>query len=337
MRYSKFYIILILMLGFISFSCSDLRDDITPPAKIGLHGPNVLVKASADFHGKKLVNNTMESCKQCHAFDYSGGTAGVSCSNDKCHPAVIVHTADINNPASANFHGKFIANSNWNLKQCAQCHGNNYSGGIVSPTCNSCHTQTGGPEACNTCHGDFKNGLTTAPPKAINGATATTDPGVGAHTLHLTGIKVAQNLACGECHIVPQNLTSAGHIDGNKRAELNFGAFTNSGLTKASYDFATFKCNNTYCHGNFEFSKANSLYPFVYTDDKITGSNFAPQWNKVDGTQGKCGTCHGLPPAGHMSSELRSCGTCHQGIVNAKGEIIDPVKHMNGKINVFGN
>ncbi len=351
MRSYKIYFLFLLLTGLIAAGCSELRDDIVVPTKVGTHGPEVLLKSSASFHGKILMNNTagdnFYGCRQCHSSDLNGGTAKVSCASTDCHSSISIHAvavADVKNPASGNFHGKYIAKNNWNMKDCTKCHGANYAGGVSSPTCNNCHKNSGGPEACNTCHGDFANTNQVAPPKALNNATATTDPGVGAHTIHLTGLTAMNNVACSECHTVPTSLYAAGHLDNSQKAEVIFGNFTNSGVSKASYNFSNNTCANTYCHGNFEFSKANSNYPFIYTADKMTGTNYSPKWTKVDGTEGKCGTCHGLPPAGHQPAELKACSTCHPGIVKEvivnkvlTLEIADKSKHINGKINVFGN
>jgi hypothetical protein len=38
-----------------------------------------------------------------------------------------------------------------------------------------------------------------------------------------------------------------------------------------------------------------------------------------------------------MPATIEFCGTCHTGIVDAEGNIIDTDKHINGEINVFGN
>ena len=57
----------------------------------------------------------------------------------------------------------------------------------------------------------------------------------------------------------------------------------------------------------FRFQKATSQWSFAYTADKMEGENFQPTWNKVDGTQAACGTCHGLPPRGHMDADLKAC------------------------------
>jgi len=333
MKFIKYYFILIAALSLIFFSCSDVQDEITPPEKFSIHGKDVMVKTSANFHGRQLVDGKLESCKQCHASNYSGGTAKVSCLD--CHSAINVHTSEINNPASEKFHGKFIAAINWDLTKCSQCHGSNYAGGIVSPKCTTCHTQASGPEACNTCHGDFANPSKISPPKATNGAIDTKDVRVGAHQQHLADSEIAKATQCNECHIIPAKFNSAGHIDNTPRAEVVFGNLSSSGVGNPSYNFNDNKCSNTYCHGNFEFKKENAQYQFAYIEDKITGNNFQPIWNKVDGTQAECGTCHGLPPKGHIEVDRNSCGVCHVGVVDKYGKIADKTKHINGKIDLF--
>jgi len=345
MKFTKYYLLLISIISLTLFSCSDVQNDIAPPMEVSVHGRDALIKASSGFHGKQLVGGKMESCQFCHASDYTGGTAKVSCGTSNCHPGIFVHTENILNHTSPGFHGKFIKQHNWNMEICSQCHGEGYYGGMISPPCNNtiCHSQAQGPEACNTCHGDFTNPTSVAPPRAINYAVNTTDPGVGAHQVHLNGIKIGSNIVCNECHLVPGGFKSAGHIDDTPRAEVIFGSFTSAGPSTPAYNFGDYKCSNTYCHGNFKFSKATSEYQFVYTEDFIEGNNYSPQWNKVkdpnsnEGSEAECGTCHGLPPKGHQESELRSCATCHQGVVDIRGNIIDPTKHINGKIDVFGN
>jgi len=335
MKYLKYYLLMIIFISITFYSCSDIQEDITPPAKISVHGSEALLKTSPGFHGKQLVDGNMESCKLCHASDYSGGTAKTNCAT--CHSGITVHTENIMNPASPAFHGKFIANGNWNMTKCTQCHDANYAGGIESPSCKTCHTQANGPEACNTCHGDFTKPNSIAPPRALNYAVLNTDPGVGAHQLHLSGVKIGSNVVCNECHKVPGGFKSDEHIDNSPRAEVVFGSFSKLQNVNPTYNFSDNKCSNTYCHGNFKFSKVNSQYQFAYTEDFMVGSNYSPKWNKVDGTQAACGTCHGLPPKGHQDASLKSCGTCHVGIVDNRGNIINSSKHINGQINVFGN
>jgi predicted CxxxxCH...CXXCH cytochrome family protein len=337
MRYTKLYLIIVLILGIVFTSCSDIQEELTLPQSISVHGIDFMKKSSQNFHGKKLVNNSMETCKDCHSSNLTGGTAKISCASSNCHPGILVHTEEMMQPNSQQFHGKFIELRNWDMSSCQQCHGISYTGGIVSPTCNSCHKNANGPEACNTCHGDFGDVTRTAPPRALNNSISTSYAGVGAHSKHLLNAQISSNIVCNECHKVPGGLSTAGHIDSTPKAELVFGILSKKGPSAPTYDFGTNKCSNTYCHGNFSFSKSTSNYSFAYTSDQMTGNNFSPDWKKVDGTQDACGTCHGLPPTGHMASELKACTTCHQGVIDATGKIIDKTKHINGQINVFGN
>ena len=391
MRYSKYYLILVAIVGLSFYSCSDIKDDLTAPSKISVHDASVLNPLSLNFHGVTVKEKGLESCKQCHAAKFDGGTAGINCAAANCHPNVSVHQNGINDPASvnyhgkyisdknlqmsdcnqchgdnfaggtaspactnchtkitvhktgisdptsSNFHGKFISSLNWDMSKCTECHGSNYAGGVASPSCKTCHTNTGGPEACNTCHGNFTNPSLIAPPVDRNRNTDVTLASVGAHSSHLINADIGI-VQCSDCHLVPTALNSPGHIDNTPKAEVTIASkFPDYQISNGIYDPTTMKCSNTYCHGNFSFAKATSQYDFAYTADNIVGANFSPTWNKVDGTQAACGTCHGLPPTGHMEATLKSCGTCHQGVVNDHGVIIDKSKHMNGKIDVFGN
>lgn len=265
---------------------------------------------------------------------------GCSDINDDITPPsseVLLHEAGIATWSSENFHGNIIAGMNWDMEGCKQCHGGDYNGGTVGHSCNTCHTNPGGPEACNTCHGSFADPTRIAPPADLGGNVTTTNKGVGAHSIHLYASNLSEPMGCYECH--PSDSPSgteyvSGHINGLP-AEMEFGDRAQSDVSIAGYDFNTYQCSNTYCHGNFEFEKSESDYSWAYTEDTMVGNNFSPKWNQVDGTQAACGTCHGLPPQGHVAVELSECATCHGSVVNAAGEIIDNLKHMNGEADVF--
>jgi hypothetical protein len=70
-------------------------------------------------------------------------------------------------------------------------------------------------------------------------------------------------------------------------------------------------------------------------DSVIAGANATPVWTSGE-SQAACGTCHGLPPAGHIPFTVTSCVNCHSPVVDATGNISDKALHINGKINVFG-
>jgi hypothetical protein len=312
-------------------ACSDLKENITVPEDniVSVHGSGALNPTSPQFHGSLLKADGFESCRNCHAKNLDGGLTGVSCIN--CHPAIEIHREGIVSPGSDNFHGTFIQADNWDLANCASCHGADYAGGISNESCNGCHTHSGGPEACNTCHGDFTDPNFTAPPTDLARNTETSSKGVGTHTKHLFEAEIGKNVACGECHLVPADLTSAGHIDDSPGADLIFGTFASKGISEPVYDAQSLTCQNTYCHGNFEFLKENSESSDIYTEDKIVGNNAAPIWNIADGSQASCGTCHDIPPKGHLGVASNTCNLCHGAAFNPDGTL-NPNTHMDGEI-----
>ena len=258
-----------------------------------------------------------------------------------------IHSKGFGTVGAPDFHTAKFAATNWNLKPCQSCHGGNYAGGSTGSSCLNCHTQSTGPEACNTCHGIFANPQRIAPPTDLLGNISTNEKGVGAHAIHLYDTKISSKVACFECH--PSNPPGDegfvfNHIDGIP-AELEFGSFSTVSGSTPAYDFSSLTCANTYCHGNFSFSRDSSDNKFAYTADFMTGNNFNPIWNKVDSTQAACGTCHGqwnddgtvllsIAPVGHLT--VPTCNGCHGTVVDAANNIIDPSKHINKQID-FGN
>ncbi len=251
---------------------------------------------------------------------------------------VLVHGEGAKAKASENFHGNWLRVNNWDLTECMQCHGSNYAGGTVGYSCLKCHKNDMGPEACNTCHGDFSDPTMIAPPQGTDNETSTSEAAVGAHQVHLFGVTIAENVECAECHSVPSHFSSEGHIDETSRAEVHFGEYEFYGDSTAVYNYEETTCENSYCHGNFEFIASSGV--------PIVGNNFAPNWTIVDGSQGRCGTCHGeiddegvlvTPlPTGHPGDfTLTECWNCHPRVVDEQGTIIDKALHINGQKDVF--
>ncbi len=237
---------------------------------------------------------------------------------------VSVHGVGFIDPTSSNFHAKYIQGKKYDLTLCQSCHGADYSGGTTGQSCNSCHNKPAGPENCTTCHGS----VNAAPPKDLAGNVATTSRGVGAHQKHLLGGVLNSGISCNECHSVPAKLSSPGHIDASDHAEVKFDTTSTYFRSTVSYNAATVSCANTYCHGNFS-----------------GGNNLSVIWNDASTTVAECGSCHGdvtkttlkekaFPKTGHTFAPVTSdCSTCHAAVVNASLVIIDPSKHVNGRIN----
>jgi len=261
--------------------------------------------------------------------------------------SVNIHKEGILNPSSMDFHGKLISDNNWDMNQCQQCHGSNYDGGLVNVSCFTCHTQPAGPENCSTCHGSETS---PAPPLDLNGNTSTTEHGVGAHQVHLAGNLKGKTLSCAECHVVPTSFSNAGHVDSDSPAEAPMNGFlatlkTNDPSTNdydsglplfdpdPAYNSADFSCSNTYCHGTFKNGNTDN----------------APVWTNPSSST--CGTCHGDPTKSDSFEKALpktteqggshpgglDCSICHGGVVDANLKFINVSKHIDGKLNLFGN
>jgi predicted CxxxxCH...CXXCH cytochrome family protein len=236
---------------------------------------------------------------------------------------ISVHGEGFTNPASNNFHAEYIRSNNYDLQTCKSCHGSAYSGGTSGQSCNTCHNKQGGPENCTVCHGS----VNAAPPKDLSGNISPTFRGVGAHQKHVLGGILGAPVACKECHAVPTELTSAGHIDATQHAEVRFDSASVFFRSNAQYSATTVSCNNTYCHGNFNGGNQNVTIA----------------WNDTSTAAVACGTCHGdvtkttlaekaFPKTGHPAIGSLNCNQCHSRTVNASLAIIDPSRHMNGVV-----
>ncbi|MCS7229718.1 MAG: CxxxxCH/CxxCH domain-containing protein [Candidatus Kryptonium sp.] len=362
-------LILFALISIIFLSCSQLKEDVlTPP---------VSAKLTYKDDIKKILD---ESCVRCHnvnSQDFDLSTyfgivqSGIAIPGDPTSKIILVtqpggskrqflgddapakaekirkwvvedsiaygtikiHPSDWVQVTSPNSHGKFLRSIRWDFDNCKQCHGSNYTGGVSKSSCYTCHNTPAGPEACNTCHGNLQN---SAPPRDLNNNFSASARGVGAHQVHLKGGQISSGYDCVECHIQVTSLRTPGHLDNTPYAEI---VFNDSALAKNRtpigigeylvpnpvYSFDNLTCSNTYCHGYFRNGNLNN----------------APKWNVVDGTQARCGTCHGLPPGGtHPRVSATSCATaCHNDVVELQAgqlRIKDKTKHVNGKLSLYG-
>jgi hypothetical protein len=341
---------LLAIVALVLTSCSELNKDLPSSVSgdLKVHEDGWMNSGSANFHGAALKKTqyNLDDCSSCHSKQYTGGVSGVSCYT--CH-ALYPHPSGYK---GASGHQVLLLSQNYPLAQCKTCHGATYNGdGDATLTCmkSGCHVDASNapksPEACNTCHGSFSAAASSlaasAPPKAVLVDTATTVRGVGAHQKHIATGTVGKTTKCQECHTVPTQVSSPGHL-GALPAEVVFND-TLARLTTAkgsfvavpSYNASTLKCGNTFCHGNWKLRKVSSTNQFVYTDSVMVGENFAPLWTG-GASNASCGSCHGLPPKGHLAVPISTCGTCHDGIASSDGKITDKTRHVNGKINVFG-
>jgi len=321
-------------------ACSDPQNAPTGVSeKVSVHESGWTAPASTSFHGAALAGKKFDAseCRQCHGSQFDGGLSKVSCKT--CH-------ASYPHPANwSGAHTSFIKNTNYNLNSCKGCHGQDYGIKKINNSCLTCHTKPGGPEACNTCHGNFSGDATdlkmVAPPRGLKGETNATSPAVGAHQAHLPADKNLAGAACQQCHALPQTFAASGHIDADSKADLSFSETLarlktegGSRVPNLVYSATNNTCAGSYCHGNWGLLKSQAKdNAFIYIADKMEGLNALPKW--TDSASAACGTCHGLPPAGHQPHDLTRCFVCHAGVVDENGKIVDKTKHVNGKVNVF--
>jgi predicted CxxxxCH...CXXCH cytochrome family protein len=298
------------------------------------HGATLSGAASRSAPVWTQVDGSQLVCSSCHGNPPGGTHPTGPC--EACHGAVVGPGGVIVNPA-LHINGKVEVSG-----RCTACHG--YPPGGTHPTgaCETCHGAVVGPGGviinpslhgngtvevsgrCTACHGtrtsetvDGKDAR-TAPPKAVNGATASTDIRVGAHQAHLNAGRIAAPVLCTECHVVPS--PSDPHPDGNNQAgQVVFGWLATAQAAKPAWDRNTARCSNSYCHGATLSGAA---------------SRSAPVWTQVDGSQLVCSSCHGNPPGG--THPTGPCEACHGAVVGPGGVIVNPALHVNGTVEVSG-
>ncbi len=283
------------------------------------------------------------------AWDRSGQT----CSNVYCHGATYTDSAAVTNRPS------WLAAARPASQTCTFCHGlpPNGAGGT---RCSNCHRNVVDAQAnlinttlhlngtvdfadpntpCNTCHGSASS---PAPPPDLAGHSDSAAVGVGQHQRHVTAplLDIRGPIQCSECHQVPANVLSPGHLGqghapGAVAVATVFPNVTGSGtLARAqsaspTWDANLVTCSGAYCHGGGE----------PLNTDHTPGIQQTPNWVSPD--SGECGTaCHGIPPqfSGHPTGVARTgCVACHAKTIDAAGNIIFTsvsgvlsTTHMNG-------
>ncbi|ABC82846.1 CxxxxCH/CxxCH domain c-type cytochrome [Anaeromyxobacter dehalogenans] len=294
--------------------------------------------ASTYCHGATLRNGggerttpvwtggaTQAACGTCHgAPPPPPHPRGTGCAI--CHPGTVNGDGTVNVAGGMHVDGTVQVNQfhpvNWmeptahgyaanrDLASCRTCHGEDLAGGGTGISCAACHG-AGWQSNCTFCHGDANRAVNQpAPPVGTQGELGTAAPAVGAHLAHVQAGTLRGPLPCSECHTVPTDLT---HVTG--AVELTWGPLAMAGGAAPAYQGGA--CASTYCHG---------------ATLAAGGTNQAPRWTTVDGTQAACGTCHGLPPP-PPHAQLSNCGACHPETVDAAGHLrLDGGKHMNGAL-----
>jgi len=227
-----------------------------------------------------LVDGSQSSCKSCHGAPPP--PPHPSWSNCwYCHPETVNEDGSIDIAGGAHMDGELTA-----LDQCWDCHGTEASAG--------------------------------APPAAIDGAEETTELGVGAHASHLTDNTIRHAIECSECHRVPAEVGSSGHLGTDLPAEIVFGALARARGAEPTWsgDQPGPACSNVYCHGA----------------TLEGGTDRDPVWTLVDQSQVACDSCHGAPPPSPHPQDA-ACEKCHPSTaIDGQTVDISTQTHIDGRV-----
>ncbi len=277
-------------------------------------------------------------------FSGTGGAAGMwdrnnaTCLNSYCHtPSASDTTAThpsfkwtlvgINSAACGTCHGvPPSSHADTALDRCPACHQQAYAGSQQLPQthANGVIELGRNGSGCSGCHGDATS---PAPWYDVFGRTDERLPSVGAHGAHLEARhRLRGPIACTECHLVPTDIHSPGHIDHQPPAVVfpgGGGVLARTDGALPSYDPAAATCGSVYCHAG---GMRDSLDRAVLVR--------TPTWTGGI-SQAACGACHGIPPLTptHPPPPLpiTQCVNCHPSTIDATGALIvteDPVTHQ---------
>lgn len=282
--------------SFIIISCTDIRENLPEAPGLSMHKDGFINPSSPDFHGKVIRNANwdMNDCKQCHAADYNGGTAGSSCYD--CHSAP-------GGPEACNIcHGESSNPLRWSPPQALSGAILPNERGVGAHLKHLIENKLGLAVECTECH--------TLP-------SSFTDP------IHIDQTQGAE-LIFGDF----SNLIT------NVPAGFNYQPSLGDFIPNTSFNSDIATCSNSYCHGYFKNGNTNNVVSFTAQSDgskcgschgdAITG-NPLPKTPDQGGTHPpnqNCGleACHG---AVVTYDELTQTYT-----------FIDKNKHINGKLSL---
>lgn len=311
---------------------------------------NLIVETGYDF----------DRCADCHGRFFSGGTASSTCLGchedgptdcSVCHGDLDApHVRHADRACSTCHVEPERYDAQGHLDGVVQvAFGDIATGGTFGDA--GCQVYCHGPQtlawdagrddACGTCHElpppdhvrddcEACHQLSSPDPSHVDGVVSvgTTEDCDGCHVqsdrshrVHLMPrLGLTSSMRCEDCHLVPEEVSSPGHIDSVEPAEVFVAEILPDSLAAArgatpAYDDATKTCSGVYCHG---------------TDTTIA-------WTDRSGTV-YCGTCHAIPPPtdDHVdAAELSTCVDCHATSVDRFGNVIEnggEREHLDGEV-----
>lgn len=207
---------------------------------------------------------------------------------------------------------------------CGDCHkqppSDHYAG-----ACDTCHVETdktGSALRTNILHMNGKVDIADGSGRcgSCHGSGSDPMPATASHRLH-RATTLTEVITCSECHVMPQAITSVGHLDIGEvtPADVVFGPRASARSQQPTYEAGT--CRNIACHG--------AGLP--------DGIERALRWDEPSTVS--CSGCHAAPPSG-MHPQASTCASivCHGSEVRAgtPAAITEGGRalHIDGKIDV---
>lgn len=268
---------------------------------------------------------TLVGVAQTQAHAASWDRASATCTDSWCH-----------GPSPGDARPSPVWNASHDI-DCQSCHGAPPPAPHPQMSnCSHCHADVVGPDnttivdknrhvdgivdasfsqSCTSCHGDTN----PAPPLDVEGESATSVAGVGAHQAHVIGSGRARAVKCAECHVVPDEVLAPGHVDSARPAELRFSGVAVAFGAAPVYSGGS--CQMTSCHGGG--------FPAGHPSG---GALTTPSWTIVDGSQAACGNCHALPPPAPHPLPSYPCSECHKNVAADGLSFTRPELHVDGVV-----
>jgi predicted CxxxxCH...CXXCH cytochrome family protein len=217
-------------------------------------------------------------------------------------------------------HGLPPASPHPQVQDCGLCHADVYSSAGAAIVQRDRHVDgvvdVRVPAACTGCHssGGADAGLSGLLPSAA--------PDIGAHRVHLTPRGPARPVRCEECHAVPSDVFSPGHVDTALPAEVAFSGVATAFEARPVFDAGS--CVQTYCHGDQFIGGRPS-----------GGVDTRPSWVLPgDVSALTCQSCHGLPPPAPHPQAADDCSSCHRNVDDNR-LFIAAATHVDGVVTFF--
>jgi predicted CxxxxCH...CXXCH cytochrome family protein len=263
-----------------------------------------------------IVDGSQSKCDSCHG-DPPVASSHVQCTQEFCQvchsDAIQGGGIDVGSKLHINGEVDVMAKSEWGtVAHGASTKPAGHPAAIDFTTCEVCHGSTPVGNAssramnCSSCHG-------AATPLDCAGCHDSSSLSAG-HSVHVAGSSSSGAFPCSECHTL---YTSMSHTSGDPVVTFATAAgnIASTGGLSPSWSAAPTTCSSVYCHG---------------------GDGTVVNWSIIDGSQVKCDSCHGNPPASnsHIQCTKDFCYVCHTDVVQG-GTISNAALHVNGAVDVM--